>query len=358
MTDTVFVTGGAGFIGSNFIHYWRTTAGDAIVNIDKLTYAGNPGNLAPIKPDASYHFVHGDIADGELLRQLYERYRPRALINFAAETHVDRSIDSSEAFIHSNIVGMHAMLEQTRHYHASLSGEARERFRLLHISTDEVYGSLGRDDAAFTEDSPYRPNSPYAASKAAADHLARAYHETYGLPVIISNCSNNYGPRQYPEKLLPMMILRALHGEALPVYGRGENVRDWLYVDDHCAAIALILGKGRPGETYNISGGCEKPNIEIVRMLCSILDDALPESKYRPHGDLITYVADRPGHDFRYAMNYSKLYNELGWQPKQTLESGLRKTVGWYLDHPDWVEALVRRGYSNQRMGSGETVLS
>ena len=330
----LLVTGGAGFIGANFVLSTIAAKGEAIVNLDKLTYAGNLKNLdelARIDPSPARHeFVKGDIGDRALLRQLLGSRRPRAIVHFAAESHVDRSIAGPSDFIQTNVVGTFSLLEEARAHWGSLAGAERERFRFLHVSTDEVYGSLAAAEPAFRETSPYAPNSPYAASKAASDHLVRAYHRTYGLPVLTTNCSNNYGPHQFPEKLIPLTIANALAGKPLPVYGDGLNLRDWLYVLDHCDAIRAALEKGRPGETYNIGGVGEKTNLEVVKALCALLDEARPRSSGR-HEDLISFVADRPGHDRRYAIDASKARRELGWRPKENFESGLRKTVDWYL---------------------------
>ena len=326
----LLVTGGAGFIGSNFVLSSLAAGGEAIVNLDKLTYAGNLENLASLAGDARHVFVEGDICDRALLRQLFTRHRPRAVVHFAAESHVDRSIAGPAEFIETNVVGTFSLLEEARDWWGSLGPDDKQGFRFLHVSTDEVYGSLAAGAPAFSESHPYRPNSPYAASKAGSDHLVRAYHHTYGLPVLTTNCSNNYGPRQFPEKLIPLMIRQALAGEPLPVYGDGLQVRDWLYVDDHCEAVRLVLEKGRPGETYNIGGASEKTNLEVVRALCALLDEARPRSRGR-YADLIAMVKDRPGHDRRYAIDASRMARELGWRPKESFESGLRKTVGWYL---------------------------
>jgi dTDP-glucose 4,6-dehydratase len=326
----LLVTGGAGFIGANFVLSTLAATGEAMVNLDKLTYAGDLENLAPLEGDARHAFVRGDIADRALVRRLLEEHRPRAVVHFAAESHVDRSIEGPAQFIQTNVVGSFCLLEETRAWWAALPAGDRERFRFLHVSTDEVYGSLGPADPAFTETHAYAPNSPYAASKAAADHLVRAYHHTYGLPVLTTNCSNNYGPRQYPEKLIPLMITSALAGKPLPVYGDGLNVRDWLYVLDHCDAIRAVLDKGRVGETYNIGGASEKTNLEVVQTLCEMLDAARPRESGR-HADLIALVKDRPGHDRRYAMDAAKIGRELGWRPRESFASGMRKTVDWYL---------------------------
>jgi dTDP-glucose 4,6-dehydratase len=330
----LFVTGGAGFIGANFVLSTVAATGEAIVNIDKLTYAGSLRNLAALEGDARHEFVKADICDRERLRALFAARRPRALVHFAAESHVDRSIAGPSEFIQTNVVGTFSLLEEARAYWDGLAAPERERFRFLHVSTDEVYGSLGAADPAFTERTAYAPNSPYAASKAASDHLVRAYHHTYGLPVLTTNCSNNYGPHQFPEKLIPLMIATAVAGKPLPVYGDGLNVRDWIYVGDHCNAVRLVLEKGRAGETYNIGGGAEKTNIEVVKMICALLDELRPKKGVR-YEALISYVKDRPGHDRRYAIDGAKLERELGWRPGESFESGLRKTVKWYLEQAD-----------------------
>jgi len=327
----LLVTGGAGFIGSNFVLSTIAEDGEPVVNLDKLTYAGNLVNLDSLRGDARHIFVQGDICDRALVRGLLERHRPRAVVHLAAESHVDRSIEGPAPFVQTNVVGTFALLEEARTYWSGLAGPERGAFRFLHVSTDEVYGSLGPDDPAFSETTPYAPNSPYSASKAASDHLARAYHHTYGLPVLITNCSNNYGPRQFPEKLIPLMIQHALAGKPLPVYGDGQNVRDWLFVLDHCAALRSVLAKGRPGEVYNIGGGAERKNIELVRTLCALLDDARPRTG-GSYASLIAFVKDRPGHDRRYAIDARKIQRELGWRPAESFESGLRKTVHWYLE--------------------------
>ena len=326
----LLVTGGAGFIGANFVVSTLAASGEAIVNLDKLTYAGNLKNLDAVRGDGRHEFIQGDIADRALVRKLLAERRPRALVHVAAESHVDRSIEGPGEFIRTNVVGSYSLLEEARAFWGSLAGAERARFRFLHVSTDEVYGSLAAAAPAFTEAHPYAPNSPYAASKAASDHLVRAYHQTYGLPVLTGNCSNNYGPRQFPEKLIPLVITQALEGKPLPVYGDGLNVRDWLYVLDHCDALRLVLEKGRPGATYNIGGGNEKTNLEVVRTLCALLDDARPRAGGR-YADLITMVKDRPGHDRRYAIDAALIANELGWRPRESFESGMRKTVDWYL---------------------------
>jgi len=343
--NTYLVTGGAGFIGSNFVLRKRKREKARIVNLDLLTYAGNVNNLKSLQGDQGHIFVKGDIADRELIRRLFEQYQPQAVIHFAAESHVDRSIDGPGDFIQTNVVGTFHLLEEARRYWDTLSEEGKKAFRFLHVSTDEVYGSLGPDDPPFREDTPYAPNSPYSASKAASDHLVRAYFHTYGLPVLTTNCSNNYGPMQFPEKLIPLVILNALEGKGLPIYGDGLNIRDWLYVEDHCEAIEKVLDKGMIGETYNIGGHCEKSNLEIVKAICSILDELRPDSSCRPHASLITFVKDRPGHDRRYAIDSSRMNKELGWFPKESLESGLRKTIKWYLTHKEWVESVRTGAY-------------
>jgi len=326
----LLVTGGAGFIGSNFVLGTVAQAGEPVVNLDKLTYAGSLRNLDALRGDARHTFVQGDICDRELLRKLLEQHRPRAIVHLAAESHVDRSIQGPAEFVQTNVVGTFALLEESRAYWQDLAAPERTAFRFLHISTDEVYGSLGPEAPAFTEETPYAPNSPYSASKAASDHLVRAYHHTYGLPTLITNCSNNYGPHQFPEKLIPLMIHHALAGKPLPVYGDGLNVRDWLYVEDHCAALREVLARGRPGEMYNVGGGAEMRNIDLVRTLCALLDEASPRTG-GSYASLITFVQDRPGHDRRYAIDAGKIRRELGWQPQESFESGLRKTVRWYL---------------------------
>jgi dTDP-glucose 4,6-dehydratase len=344
MSDTIVVTGGAGFIGSNFVLQQMRENSSSIVNLDKLTYAGNPRNLESIANDRRYEFTHGDIGDRSFVRQLLEKHQPRAIVHFAAESHVDRSIHGPDAFVHTNVDGTFALLEETRAYWNTLSESGRKEFRFLHVSTDEVYGSLGPGDPPFCETTQYAPNSPYAASKAASDHLVRAYYHTYGLPTLTTNCSNNYGPFQFPEKLIPLIILNARDGKPLPVYGDGKNVRDWLYVEDHCEAIATVLRSGTPGQTYNIGGWNEKPNIEIVQTICDLVDEMRPlagDSRRR----LITFVKDRPGHDRRYAMDARKIERELGWKPKETFESGIRKTVRWYLEHEEWARDVTSGSY-------------
>ena len=340
---TILITGGAGFIGANFVLDWLARSDEAVINLDKLTYAGNLETLASLQGDARHVFVQGDIGDSALVDGLLARYRPRAVLNFAAESHVDRSIHSPGDFIQTNIVGTFGLLESVRAYWNELEGEAKAAFRFLHVSTDEVYGSLSATDPAFTETHRYEPNSPYSASKAASDHLVRAYHHTYGLPVLTTNCSNNYGPCHFPEKLIPLMIVNALAGKPLPVYGDGMQVRDWLYVKDHCSAIRRVLEAGQPGEVYNVGGWNEKPNIEIVNTVCALLDELRPRQDASSYSVQISYVKDRPGHDRRYAIDASKIERELAWRPAETFESGIRKTVQWYLANPEWV-AHVQSG--------------
>lgn len=344
MNDTILVTGGAGFIGSNFILQHLRGESSRVVNLDKLTYAGNLRNLESVAGDRRYEFVQGDIGDRRMVRQLLERHEPAAIVHFAAESHVDRSIRGPEEFIQTNINGTFALLEESRSYWAGLADTERSKFRFLHVSTDEVYGSLGANDAPFSETTPYAPNSPYAASKAASDHLVRAYQHTFGIPTLTTNCSNNYGPFQFPEKLIPLMILNARDRKPLPVYGDGKNIRDWLYVEDHCEAISTVLKHGRPGETYNIGGWNEKPNIEIVQTVCDLVDEFSGRVDHSRR-ELITFVKDRPGHDRRYAMNAGKVERELGWRPKETFESGLRKTVRWYLENDEWVRGVTSGSY-------------
>jgi len=344
MQNLILVTGGAGFIGSNFILQRMERDASSIVNLDKLTYAGNLRNLESVVNNPRYEFVQGDIVDRNLVRSLLEQHQPCAVVHFAAESHVDRSIRGPDDFIRTNIDGTFAILEETRAYWTGLAEEHRRRFRFLHVSTDEVYGSLGPQDPPFCETTPYAPNSPYSASKAASDHLVRAYHHTYGLPTFTTNCSNNYGRFQFPEKLIPLMILNALDGKALPVYGDGQNVRDWLYVEDHCEAISTVLARGRPGETYNIGGWNEKRNLEIVQTICDIVDEISPRS-VGSRRELITFVKDRPGHDRRYAMDARKIEGELGWRPKETFETGIRKTVRWYLENETWVRDVTSGAY-------------
>src|SRR3990167_2739797 len=341
----ILVTGGAGFIGSHFVLDWLAEHDESVVSLDKLTYAGNLENLASIKDDPRHIFVRGDIGDTELVAKLLKQYRPRAILNFAAESHVDRSIHCPEDFIQTNIVGTFHLLEAVRAYWSDLADAEKAGFRFLHVSTDEVYGSLAKGDPAFSETHRYEPNSPYSASKAASDHLVRAYHHTYGLPVLTTNCSNNYGPYHFPEKLIPLMIVNALAGKPLPVYGDGMQVRDWLYVKDHCSAIRRVLEAGAPGETYNVGGWNEKPNIEIVNMVCSLLDELRPRADGQSYRTQITYVKDRPGHDRRYAIDARKIERELGWKPAETFDTGIRKTVQWYLDHADWVASVQTGAY-------------
>jgi len=340
----ILVTGGAGFIGSNFILQQMRDESLSFTNLDKLTYAGNLRNLESVSHDKRYRFVHADIADRVQVRRMLEDARPAAIVHFAAESHVDRSIRGPDDFIHTNINGTFALLEETRAYWTSLPGPDRDSFRFLHVSTDEVYGSLGPNDPPFSETTPYAPNSPYAASKAGSDHLVRAYHHTYGLPTLTTNCSNNYGPFQFPEKLIPLMILNARAGKPLPVYGDGRNVRDWLYVEDHCQAIMAVLRRGRAGETYNIGGWNEKPNIEIVEKVCDLVDELAPPLA-SSRRELITFVKDRPGHDRRYAIAAGKVERELGWKPRETFETGIRKTVRWYLEHDPWVREVTSGSY-------------
>jgi dTDP-glucose 4,6-dehydratase len=345
MQNLILVTGGAGFIGSNFILEWIKQARSAVLNLDKLTYAGNPRNLETIADHPSYQFQHGDILDRDLVRNLLKSKSPRAIVHFAAESHVDRSIHGPDDFVRTNVNGTFHLLEEVRAYWSALPETDREAFRFLHVSTDEVYGSLRPEDAAFSETTPYAPNSPYSASKAASDHLVRAYHHTYGLPTLTTNCSNNYGPLQFPEKLIPLIILNACNGKALPIYGDGQNVRDWLYVEDHCSAIRTVLSAGRVGETYNIGGCNEKRNLEIVETVCALLDQLRPNDPVVPHRNLITFVKDRPGHDRRYAMDTRKIERELQWRPQETFETGIRKTVNWYLKHQDWVQDVSSGSY-------------
>ena len=351
MTQTILVTGGAGFIGANYVLQERGLSDLRIINLDKLTYAGNLATLSALENDPLHVFVQGDIGDRAMVKQLLEQHQPDAILNFAAETHVDRSIDGPDAFVQTNVVGTFNLLEEARRYWKALSGAAQSSFRFLHVSTDEVFGSLGPDDPAFSETTPYSPNSPYSASKASSDHLVRAYFHTYGLPTLITNCSNNYGPYQFPEKLIPLMILNALEGKPLPIYGDGQNIRDWLFVEDHCRAIRLVLNQGKPGETYNVGGGAERTNLWLVQQLCKTLDELRPDSSFTPHIDLVTYVKDRPGHDRRYAIDFSKLNGELGWSPQEDIESGLYKTVQWYLDHSDWCQEVTSQNYERQRLG-------
>jgi dTDP-glucose 4,6-dehydratase len=342
-TDTILVTGGAGFIGSNFVLQWIAAESSNVINLDKLTYAGNPVNLATVASDRRYKFLQGDICDRELVAELLITRRPRAIVHFAAESHVDRSIHGPDDFIRTNVNGTFSLLEEARAYWSGLEDEARTSFRFLHVSTDEVYGSLATADPAFTENTQYAPNSPYSASKAASDHLVRAYFHTYGLPTLTTNCSNNYGPFQFPEKLIPLVVLHALGGKPIPVYGDGQNVRDWLYVADQCEAIRLVLAHGRIGETYNIGGQNELKNLDVVNTICSVLDELQPQAQ--PRSKLITYVTHRPGHDRRYAMNISKIESELGWRPRETFETGIRKTIHWYLENQLWIQSVTTGSY-------------
>jgi len=348
--QVMLVTGGCGFIGANFV-LAAIEAGHRVVNLDKLTYAGNPENLAALADHSDYTFVHGDICDAERVAGLLREHGVTMLVNFAAESHVDRSIDGPSPFIQTNINGTFNLLEETRRYLGELADDRREAFRFLHVSTDEVYGSLG-ETGLFTEETPYQPNSPYSASKAASDHLARAYCHTYGLPVLTTNCSNNYGPYQFPEKLIPVIILKALNGEPIPIYGDGSNVRDWLYVEDHCQAILRVLEAGRVGETYNVGGHNEKTNLEVVHHICAILDERQPGDS--PYADQITFVKDRPGHDRRYAIDAGKIGRELGWQPAENFLTGMRKTVAWYLEHRDWCDRILSGAYRLERLGLGD----
>jgi dTDP-glucose 4,6-dehydratase len=347
MQPSILVTGGAGFIGSNFVLDWIELGKDSVINLDKLTYAGNLQNLDSLEGSPRHTFVRGDIGDAELVARLLAEHQPRAIVNFAAESHVDRSIHGPAEFIQTNIVGTFNLLEATRAYWNGLDDAAKKAFRFLHVSTDEVYGSLAPKDPAFTETKQYEPNSPYSASKAASDHLVRAYLHTYGLPVLTTNCSNNYGPYHFPEKLIPLVIHNALAGKPLPIYGDGQQVRDWLYVKDHTSAIRRVLEAGGVGETYNVGGWNEKPNLDVVHTLCAILDELSPRADAKSYKQQITYVTDRPGHDHRYAIDASKISNELGWKPAETFETGIRKTVQWYLDNPDWVKNVTSGVYKN-----------
>ena len=342
---TLLVTGAAGFIGANFVLDWLASSQEPIINLDKLTYAGNLETLSSLQVDARHVFVQGDIGDAELVNRLLAEHQPRAVLNFAAESHVDRSIHGPGDFIETNIVGTFRLLESVRGYWSALPESRKSAFRFLHVSTDEVYGSLAKDDPAFAETHRYEPNSPYSASKAASDHLVRAWHHTYGLPVLTTNCSNNYGPFHFPEKLIPLMIVNALAGKPLPVYGDGMQIRDWLYVKDHCSAIRRVLEAGRLGETYNVGGWNEKPNIEIVKTVCALLDELSPRADGKPYAGQISYVTDRPGHDRRYAIDARKLEAELGWKPAETFETGIRKTVQWYLANPQWVSNVQSGAY-------------
>jgi dTDP-glucose 4,6-dehydratase len=342
----ILVTGGAGFIGGNFVLDWLANPqAEGIVNLDRLTYAGNLATLEPLQKDERHIFVHGDIGDKDLVGGLLKQYQPRAIVNFAAESHVDRSIHGPGEFIQTNILGTFNLLECAREYWGNLQGFDKDQFRFHHVSTDEVYGSLSATDPAFSEENPYEPNSPYSASKASSDHLVRAWFHTYGLPVLTTNCSNNYGPYHFPEKLIPLVILNALNKKPLPIYGDGQQIRDWLYVGDHCAAIREVLAKGKLGETYNIGGWNEKANLDVVKTICQILDDLKPREDGKSYADQITFVKDRPGHDRRYAIDASKIERDLGWRPAETFDSGIRKTVQWYLDNPAWIEGVVSGSY-------------
>jgi len=344
--EMILVTGGAGFIGGNFVLDWlKDPAKEGIINLDKLTYAGNLATLDALKNNSRHIFVHGDIADKELVAQLLQEHHPCAIINFAAESHVDRSIHGPAEFVATNIVGTFNLLECAREYWHGLKGAAKKQFRFHHVSTDEVYGSLSPTDPAFTEDHPYEPNSPYSASKAASDHLVRAWFHTYGFPVVTTNCSNNYGPYHFPEKLIPLVILNALIGKPLPIYGDGQQIRDWLYVGDHCSAIREVLARGKIGETYNIGGWNEKTNLDVVNAICNILDELKPRSDSKSYVEQITLIQDRPGHDRRYAIDAGKIQRELGWRPVETFDTGIRKTIQWYLDNPIWVEGVVSGSY-------------
>ena len=348
--QTILVTGGAGFIGGNFVLDTVASGDFVVVNLDALTYAGNPETLAVVSGNPDHIFVRGRIGDREVVDRLFAQYRPSAIVNFAAETHVDRSIDGPGAFVQTNVVETHELLEAALSYWGDLEGDDHDAFRFLHVSTDEVYGTLG-PTGYFNEESPFRHNSPYAASKAASDHFVRAYHHTYGLPTLTTNCSNNYGPYHFPEKLIPLMILTSLRGEPLPVYGDGQQIRDWLYVEDHCKAIRTVLERGLPGETYNVGGHNERTNLDVVKTICALLDELVPDGS--PHEALITFVADRPGHDRRYAIDAGKIERELGWKPGETLETGMEKTVRWYLENREWCESVRSRGYMGERLGLG-----
>jgi dTDP-glucose 4,6-dehydratase len=351
--NTILVTGGAGFIGSNFVRQWLAEEEDRLINLDCLTYAGNLDSLADAADNSRYTFIKGNIGDGPLVQRILQEHSPRGVVHFAAESHVDRSIDGPAAFVETNVLGTFRLLEAAREYWRGLDDAAKSRFRFVQVSTDEVYGSLG-PTGAFTEATPYSPRSPYSASKAAADHFAKAYHHTYGLPVLVTNCSNNYGPYQFPEKLIPLVILNALEGKPLPVYGDGQNIRDWLYVADHCRAIRAVLARGTPGETYNIGGNCERTNLEVVQTICAAVDRLRPGLPHYPCSSLIKFVQDRPGHDRRYAIDARKMRDQLGWQPRECFESGLEQTVRWYLDHAGWVERVASGSYRRQRLGLGD----
>lgn len=353
MTKKYIITGGAGFIGANFIHYLvEAEPGVKILNLDKLTYAGNPASLNAIEKNANYAFIRGDICDQPLIEQVINEFKPTAIVHFAAESHVDRSIDGPDSFIETNIIGTYTLLKVAKVYLEQLNLSERETFRFLHVSTDEVYGSLGAD-GYFTEETPYAPNSPYSASKAASDHLVRSWFHTYGFPVLTTNCSNNYGPYQFPEKLIPVVMFNALDGKPLPIYGDGSNIRDWLYVADHCRAIQRVIQSGKRGETYNVGGSNEKTNLEVVKTICTLLDELKPKGN-GSYQDQITFVADRPGHDKRYAIDAAKIKRDLGWEPQESFESGMRKTVHWYLDHREWVENILSGGYRLERLGLKE----
>ena len=353
MAKTYIVTGGAGFIGSAVVRMIIESSDDVVVNIDKLTYAGNLDSLQSVTDNPRYHFVHADICDSRAMAEVFARHQPDAIMHLAAESHVDRSIDGPGDFIQTNIVGSYTLLEAARDYWNGIQADKKEAFRFHHVSTDEVYGSLG-DEGMFLETTPYDPSSPYSASKASSDHLVRAWHRTFGLPVVLTNCSNNYGPYQYPEKLIPLVLQKARAGEALPIYGTGENIRDWLYVDDHARALILVMKQGMSGETYNIGGHNEVTNIDVVRTLCAILDDREPAKDGKPYAELITYVTDRPGHDMRYAIDASKIQRDLGWVPEETFETGLAKTVDWYLANQQWVDRVLDGSYMGERLGSGD----
>ena len=348
--ETLVVTGGAGFIGSALIRRLINSGSYSVVNVDKLTYAGNLASLDTISDDERYRFEQSDICDSSAMAKVFSSYQPRAVVHLAAESHVDRSIDGPSSFIETNINGTYVLLEQALTYWRTLDGEAKERFRFHHVSTDEVYGSLG-DTGLFEETSPYQPNSPYSASKAASDHLVRAWYHTYSLPIVMSNCSNNYGPYQHPEKLIPTIITNAIAGKPIPIYGKGDNVRDWLYVEDHARALNEILEKGEIGEKYNVGGNNELSNLEVVGLVCEILDELLPDSEFNPHASLIEFVEDRPGHDQRYAIDASKIKKELAWEPDESIKTGLRKTVEWYLSNQDWCASWYKKGFENQRLG-------
>ena len=345
MNTGILVTGGAGFIGSNFVLHWIHSGKGRVINLDALTYASNLGNLASVEGNPDHVFVHGNICDGELIANTLATYRPRAVIHFAAESHVDRSIVGPDAFLKTNIDGTFTLLQAARAYMATLNEDDRKRFRFVHVSTDEVYGTLEPKDPAFSETTPYAPNSPYAASKAASDFLGRAWFHTYNLPVLVTNCSNNYGPYQFPEKLIPLMLTHAVAGKPLPIYGDGLQVRDWLFVADHCKAIVEVLEKGVIGQTYNIGGNNQRSNLEVVETICTLLDELVPDSPYKPHKQLITYVKDRPGHDRRYAIDASKIERELNWKPEESFETGMRKTIEWYLSNDQWIEAVTGAAY-------------